>query len=509
MHRRSLLRASAAAAGIIAWPALSLPAKSTAKRILRLAYGGDVLTLDPIKTAYGPDILVQGMMFARLLRANIDRTELMPGLAETWEISPDGKTYTFHLAAARFSDGSPITAQDVAFSWNRMRFQKDSVYAAPFQPLQKIEAIDGKTVVMTLDRRFTPFLNLTEIWNTGIVPKAVVEKMGEEAFARAPVTSGPFAFVEWRPGDRVVLTRNENYYRNGLPHLDGIEFRYVPDDNNRIAMLQAGEIDAALGVPAARMAELKAAGYRADPEPSAVTYDMLVNHAREPFNNLKFRQAVSHGIDRAAIAQAVTLGTGAPASSIYSPALDYFDKSLPVLRRDVEKAKALLTESGKVAPSFELDLNAGLVDDEKASVLIQAQLAEIGIAVRINKIDASLSWTRLAEGEYEASMQWWYNETRDPDNALRWCAWGAGENKSYFTRYNNDRVNKLIDEAAGESDSARRAAQYAEIQKITVDEVAQVALYHPAWLNAYNPEIKGLLLNVGLQFSSLDEATFG
>lgn len=510
MDRRTfLLNASAAAAGsIAAWPALSLPANAEGKKILRFAYGADVLTLDPIKTTYRSDILIQGMMFGRLLQANIDRTELGPGLAEKWEISSDEKTYTFQLAEANFSDGSPITAEDVAFSWNRMRFQKDSAYAGPFQPLVKIEAVDGKTVVMTLDRPFTPFLGLTEIWNTGIVPKAAVEKMGDEAFARAPVTSGPFGFVEWRPGDRVVLARNEHYYRKGLPRLDGIEFRYVPDDNNKIAMLQANEIDVVLGVPAARMAELKAAGYRADPEPSTATYDMLINHSKEPFNDLKFRQAVNHGIDRTAIAQAVTMGTGTPASSIYAPALDYFDKSLPVVQRDVEKAKALLAESGKPG-AFILNQNAGELDEEKASVLIQAQLAEVGINVTIAKIDSTQSWTRLVDGEYEATMQWWYNETRDPDNALRWCAWGAGENKSYYTRYNNETVNKLIEDAAGEKDPAKRAAQYAEIQKITAEEVAQFALYYPAWLNAYSPQVKGLLLNVALQFSALDEATLG
>jgi peptide/nickel transport system substrate-binding protein len=402
MDRRSFLYTSAAAASIVAWPALSLPVNAEGKKILRMAYGADVLTLDPIKTTYRSDILIQGMMFARLLQANIDRTEIGPGLAEKWEISPDQTVYTFHLADAHFSDGSPITAEDVAFSWNRMRFQKDSAYAGPFQPLKKIEATDGKTVVMTLERPFTPFLNLTEIWNTGIVPKAAVEKMGDEAFARAPVTSGPFAFVEWRPGDRVVLARNEHYYRKGLPHLDGIEFRYVPDDNNKIAMLQAGEIDVVLGVPAARMAELKAAGFRADPEPSTTTYDMLINHSKEPFNDLKFRQAVNYGIDRTAIAAAVTLGTGSPASSIYAPSLDYFDKSLPVVQRDVEKAKALLAESGKTGATFVLNQNAGELDEEKATVLIQAQLAEVGINVTIAKIDSTQSWTRRVDGEYEA-----------------------------------------------------------------------------------------------------------
>ncbi|WP_151114421.1 ABC transporter substrate-binding protein [Hypericibacter adhaerens] len=505
MDRRSFLKATAYAASLASLPGIAFSARAADSKILRMGYGSDVLTLDPIKTVYGSDIIIQGMMFARLLQANADRSEVGPGLAEKWDISEDGKTYTFYLRDAKFSDGSPITAEDVAFSYTRMRFQKDSAYAAPFQPLKEAKAKDAKTVVFTLDRRFTPFLTLTEIWNTGIVPKAAVEKMGDDAYAKAPVTSGPFKFVEWKPGDRVVLARNEHYYKEGLPHLDGLEFRYVADDNTRVSMLQAGEIDVCIGYPVARQPELKAAGFRADADISSVTYDMLINHSKAPFDNLKFRQAISHGIDRQAIADAVTLGSGRPATSIFSPELNFFDKSLPLIQRDVEKAKGLLADSGVADPSFELLVSAGIADDEKTAVLVQAQLAEIGITVTVSKIDSTSVWTRLIDGDYQAELNWWYNETRDPDNALRWCAWGAGDNKSYYTRYNNEEVNKLIDEAAGETDDAKRGALYAQIQKICVDEVAQVAMFHPNWLNGYSPKVKDLILNIGLQFSEIDQ----
>jgi peptide/nickel transport system substrate-binding protein len=505
MDRRSFLKTTAFAAGLASLPSLSFSARAADAKILRMGYGSDVLTLDPIKTVYGSDIMIQGMMFARLLQANADRSDVGPGLAEKWDISDDGLIYTFYLRDAKFSDGSPITAEDVAFSYTRMRFQKDSAYAAPFQPLKEAKAKDAKTVVMTLDRKFTPFLTLTEIWNTGIVPKAAVEKMGDDAFAKAPVCSGPFKFVEWKPGDRVTLAKNEHYYREGLPHLDGLEFRYVPDDNARVSMLQAGELDVCITYPAARQAELKAAGFRADPETSSVTYDMLINHSKAPFDNLKFRQAVSHGIDRQAISDTVTLGSGVAATSIFSPALNYFDKSLPLIQRDVAKAQGLLKDSGVSDASFELLVSAGVADDEKTAVLIQAQLAEVGITVNVSKIDSTSVWTRLIDGDYQAQLNWWYNETRDPDNALRWCAWGAGENKSYYTRYNNDEVNKLIDQAAGETDDAKRGALYAKIQLICVEEVAQVAMFHPNWLNGYSPKVKDLILNIGLQFSEIDQ----
>lgn len=312
-------------------------------------------------------------------------------------------------------------------------------------------------------------------------------------------------FVEWKAGDRVIMARNEHFYRDGLPKLDGLDFIYVPDDNTRIAMLQAGELDVTYGVPFARMKELEGSGVTPVAETSSITYDMLINNSAEPFNNIKFRQAVSFGIDRKEICDSVTLGHGVPATSIFSPSLDYFDKSLPLIARDVAKAKALLADSGQ-KPAFELILNAGISDEEKAGVLIQSQLAEVGITVTINKIDPGQAWTQLVDGKYQAMMNWWYNETQDPDNAVRWCIWGAGDNKSYYTRYNNDQVNKLIDEASGESDKAKRAELYAQIQKTAVEEVAQVALYHPAWTSARSPKVSGLTLNIGFQFSGLDEA---
>lgn len=509
MRRRTFLASAAGATAIIVSPSLARRVHSQDRKVLRMGMSAEVLTLDPIKTVYGPDIIIQGIMFSRLLRANADRSETPPGLAASTDISDDGLTYTFHLADAKFSDGSPITAEDVAFSYTRMRFQKDSAYAAPFSALEEAKAVDPKTVVMRLGRRFTPFLTLTELWNSGIVPKADVEKKGDEEYARNPVSSGPFRLVEWRQGDRVILEKNPHYYRAGLPHLDGVELMYVPDDNTRMSMLQAGELDMMLSVPAPRVQELIGLGFRAQPEPSSVTNCMLINHAAEPFSDLKVRQAVSAAIDRAAIAQTVTSGFAIPGSAMMAPVLDFFNKDLPVPTRDIEKSKALLAEAGKTGLSFELMIAAGIVDDERVAVLIQSQCAEAGITVNVSKVDSTQAWTRLVDGEYQATINWWYNETRDPDSALRWALLGSGENKSYYTRYNNERVNQLIEEASGETDPEKRRPKYYELQKIAYDEVNYIALYYPPYFNAYSPKVQGLILNPHYQFSSMDEATLG
>jgi peptide/nickel transport system substrate-binding protein len=481
-------------------------ARAQAKNVLRIGMEAEVLTLDPIKTVYGPDILIQGIMFSRLMRASADRKDLFPALAESHSISDDGKTYTFKIREAKFSDGSPITAEDVAFSYTRMRFQKDSAYAGPFTALEKTEAPDPRTVVMHLNKKFTPFIQLVEIWNSGIVPKADVEKQGDEKFAQAPVSSGPFRFVEWRKGDRVILEKNPHYYREGLPHLDGIEMIYVPDDNTRVSMLKAGEVDMIMGTPFPLIKQLAADGFQATPEPASVIYDLLINHSAEPFNDMLVRQAISAGIDRQAITDAVTLGLGKPASSLMAPVLNYFNTDLPVPVRDVAKAKDLLAKAGKPNLSFDLTISAGVAADERTAVLLQSQLAEAGVNVNIAKVDSTQEWTSLVDGSYQATLNWWYNETLDPDVALRWSIWGAGENKSYYTRYNNDRVNQLLEQAAAEPEGDGRKALYFEAQKIAYEEVAQIGLYYPPYRNVYSTKVEGVRLNPGYQFSTIDEA---
>ena len=487
MRRRNFMQGTAALAVLSSSPLFARYVRAQGKNILRMGFADEVLTLDPIKTVYGPDILIQGIMFSRLLRASADRKELFPGLAESYEISPDGKTYTFKLADAKFSDGSPITAEDVAFSYNRMRFQKDSAYAGPFTALEKVEAIDPKTVVMHLNKTFTPFIQNVEMWNSGIVPKAAVEAMGDEKFAQAPVSSGPFRLVEWRKGDRVILEKNPNYYRAGLALLDGIEIIYVPDDNTRVSMLRAGEVDMIMGAPYPLIQALGAEGFQATPEPSSVISEMLINHSAEPFNDILVRQAVSAAIDRKAIADAVTLGMAQPASSLMAPVLNYFNTDLPVPVRDVAKAKELLAKAGKSNLAFDLMISAGLAADERTAVLIQSQLAEAGITVNITKVDSTQAWNSLVDGSYQATLNWWYNETPDPDVALRWAIWGAGDNKSYYTRFNNDRVNQILEEAAATPEGDARKALYFEAQKIAYDEVAQIGLFYPPTRNVYSP----------------------
>jgi peptide/nickel transport system substrate-binding protein len=189
--------------------------------------------------------------------------------------------------------------------------------------------------------------------------------------------------------------------------------------------------------------------------------------------------------------------------------LNYFNTDLPVIARDVAKAKSLLAEAGKPSVTFELVISAGVTTDERTAILMQSQLAEVGFTVNISKVDSTEEWNRLVDGKYQATLNWWYNETRDPDNALRWAIWGDGDNKSYYTRYNNPKVNQLLDQGAAIPDGDQRKAIYFEAQKISFEEVAQIGLYYPNYHDGMSSKVQGFVLNPGYQYSTIDEVKLG
>lgn len=485
--------------------ALLLPAGGAgADDIVRIVSGYPTTTLDPARSAAAGNIETFGQLYARLVRRNADGT-LEPGLAESWNVSDDGKTVTLTLRDAKFSDGSPITADDVVFSLLRVRDLPDSAYSAPLQQMADANAINAKTVEIALKTVFAPFIGNLEVFNTGIVSKADVEKRGEkEAFAGAPVTSGPYMVKEWKPNDRLVLAANPNYWRTGYPKNDGAELIEVGDENTRVTMMISGDVDAVRGVPWSQVTDLQSReGISVPLEPSTVIFMTLLNHARAPFDDVKVRQAAAHAIDTKAVTKAMTFGHAQPANTTLPGALDFHDKSNPGIAYDPAAAKSLL--EGKAPADPLIILITDNPESERLAVLLQAQWAAVGLTSKIEKVDSGVWWDRVPKGDYDAAPTWWYNETPDPDLAVRWALCGTCGNKSFYTNYNNTRINELTEAGAAELDSAKRAEIYRQIQEITTNEVSQIPLYYPPYSNAYSKRVTGLMMTPSLQWT-LEEA---
>ncbi len=492
------------AAGLVAVePAL-------AADVIRVVSPYQTTTLDPMRSAAAGNIETYGQLYSRLLRRNSETGVLEPGLAETWEISEDGKSYTFHLRNAQFSDGSPITAGDVAFSLERIRSEKKSAYPAPLGSVQSVTAADPKTVVITLKSAFAPFLGNAEIWNMGIVSKADVEKRGEEAaFATVPITSGPYEVKQWKPNERLILEPNPHYWRKGYPKSNAtVELIEIASPETRVAMLKAGEIDAVRAVSWAQIDELKtdeAIDMRL--EPSTTIYMTLLNHQREPFSNLKARQAAAMAIDNKAMAKAITRGYAEPANTTLPGSVDFHDKDYPGIPYDPANAKELLAESGMAGHEVKILATAD-APSQQTALLIQAQWQAIGLKPVIVNVDGGAWWDATGKGDYDAAANWWYNETPDPDLAVRWAVCGSCGSKSYNTFYANPKVDALVEHGTKEVDEAKRAEIYKEIQKITTEEVAQIPLYYAPNAVAYSKRLVGLKLTPSLQWT-LEETSIG
>lgn len=393
----------------------------------------------------------------------------------------------------------------MAFSLNRVATDPESAYPAAYAALAEAVAVDEDTVEVRLEHPSAPMLDYMEIFNAGIVSKADVEARGEEAFTSAPVTSGPFMVEEWRPNDRLILAANPNYWREGYPRIDGAELIEVSDANTRASMILAGEAEAVRAVPYPQVAEIEAAeGVSVPLEPSTVIYVVLPNHGRPPFDNPEARRAAALALDREAITNAISLGMAETANSTLPSALTYYAPDIEGPGYDPEAARAILEEQGLVGTEIVLLVPP---DGEQLATLLQAQWDAVGFRTRPERVDSGLWWDRLMDGDYDATASWWYNETEDPDLAVRWALCGTCGNNSFYTNYDNARVNELTEAALRELDPAAREEMYREIQQITVDELAQIPLWYAPYVNAYSDRITGLGLTPSLQWT-LEEADF-
>ena len=463
--------------------------------VLTIGRREDSTTLDPVMSAQNVDFWVFMNIYDQLVRVDRSGTKLEPGLAESWTVSDDGLTYTFTMRDAKFSDGSPITSEDAAFSLTRIRDDEGSMWSESYQSIAKLETPDPKTLVVTLSVPSAAFLSTLAMPATAIVSKAGMASMGQEAYAEDPVASGAFTVKEWLRGDRVVLEKNPNFWQADRVQLDGVEWISVPDDNTRMLKVQAGELDAAIFVPFSRISELeKDAKLKVLLDLGTREDALIINHTNPALAKLAVREALDMAIDKQAIVEAVTFGIGEEANSYISKgALYYYADNL---RRphDPAKAKEMLAAAGETGLTLNYIVNAGDEVDEQIAVLIQQQLAEAGVTVNLQKIDPSQTWDTLVNGDYDLTVNYWTNDILDPDQKTTFTL-GHDVNMNFYTRYKNPEVKDLVAAARSESDPAKREAMYVKLQIIAKADVNWIDLYYSPYRNVTQSNIENFYQN--------------
>lgn len=441
---------------------------------LIVANYADTNALDPINTGSATAANVFLQIYDYLIYQNPDGS-ISPRLAESWE-QPDDKTYVLHLKkGVKFHNGEPFTADDAMFTINRGR---TSVTATGSNVLlamiQDVKKIDDYTISIHLDKPFTPFLYVfSEVWG-GVVSKKVIEEIGNDAHNRAPVGTGPFKFVEWIKGDRVVLDRNDDYHGE-KPEFARLVIRAVPEDSVRTIELESGAIDMAYQVHVNDFKRIEANPKLNLQRMNALRTNFIIfNCSKAPFDDVRVRHAIAKAVDVAGLQKAVYRGAGyAPAGPLPAD-MRYSDKSLATPAQDIEGAKKLLDEAGVK------DLKITIMTNEQkdrvdAATIIQAQLAEIGVKADIQVLEYGVLLDKMDRGEHDIALSGWGNNLPDPEFALARLYHTRGLKSTNISFFSNKEFDALLDKGVGVPEGDERSAVYKEVQKMFIDQMP--ALY--------------------------------
>jgi peptide/nickel transport system substrate-binding protein len=467
------------------------PQSNTPPGTLYVALDDEPPELDPnLSTAY-VDRQVMASLYDKLVDIN-QQSEIVPMLAQSYEVSDDDLVYTFHLRKGiKFHDGTEFNAE--AVKYNLDRYQKeDSVRSTEVEPIKSVEAVDEYTVRVTLSEPFAPFLAvLTD--RAGIIasPKAIKENNGR--ISKDPVGTGPFKFVERVRGDHITVEKNPDYWREGLPKLDKIIYRGITDENVQYQNFQSGELDLIDSIPVVEVNGLQKSGdYRVSIEPGLGYNGIWLNVTRPPFDNEKLRQAVYHLVDRQAVAKAALRNVGGtPANSPFSKQIWAYGKSDEYPPPSVEEAKQLLKEAGKPNGfSFTFKIAAGDPLLQQIGQIIQSNLKPAGIKVKLEQVEFGTLLEQNTSGDFEAMLLGWSGRI-DPD--LNIYSFMVTDGDFNASGYSNPEVDKLLGEARTTSDRDKRKQLYDQVMEILHEEVPYVYLYHSNLTTdfAMQPTVKG------------------
>ncbi|MBW7457445.1 glutathione ABC transporter substrate-binding protein [Paenibacillus sepulcri] len=505
---------NAANAGNTAADTAEQPAATKDGNDIVIAVNANFITLDPHNTSDTLSISGSRSIYEGLMGFD-ENMALVPALADSYKISDDGLTYTFTLHEnVKFQDGTDFNADAVKINIERILDEKNNLrMRKSFTKVAKIETPDAKTVVITLSEPYNAFLNKMAM--ALMISPAALEKFGDK-IGQNPVGTGPFKMKEWVQGDRLVVEKNADYWQEGLPKVDSITFKPVPENGSRIAMLKTGEADFIYPMPTEQVAEVEGKdGIVVDKADSTIVRYITLNTLKAPYDDVKIRQAINYAIDKDAYIKVVKSGLATKLDSTMSSKTQYYAQQTGY-DYDIEKAKSLLADAG-YPDGFEAEI-WGENDSEsvKGMQFIQQQLALVGIKLEVKSMEGATLSDQInsAATPEDAKIQMWYvswsPSSGDADGATRGLFSSdmfppAGSNTAY---YKNDNVDKWIEEANKATDPEKAKAIYGDIQKtiwedtpwafLGVDQtitgkksyVDGVKVYPDGSINVKNAEIK-------------------
>lgn len=475
-------------------------------QVLVFGRGADSVSLDPAIVTDGESFKVTQNLFETLLNFGEQNTTIHPGLAKEWQVSDDGLTYTFQLQeGVKFHDGTDFNAEAVVKNINRWKggTEEDFYY---FNSMFKAEGTDviadvkadgDYTVVFTLSRPQAPFLKNLAMSPFGIASPTAFEAAGDK-FGDNPVGTGPFKFTEWKRNDSITIEKNADYWQQGLPKLDKVIFRSIPDNSARLNALTAGDIDLADGInPSDGKTVEGNADLQLIERPSMNIGYLGLTNTRPPFDNKLVRQAVNYAIDKQAIVDAFFEGRAQVAANPMPSSISGYNEAIEPYPYDPEKAKSLLAEAGYDGKEIELWAmpvpRPYMPDGAKVAEVIQKNLEDVGIKSKIVTFEWATYLEKAKNGEADAFMLGWTGDNGDADNFIYTLLDKDNIGSNNYAYYSNDEVHDLLIKAQSETDENVRNDLYKKAQEIIHEDAPWVPLAHSTPLLAAKAGVKGFL----------------
>ena len=448
--------------------------------------------LDPTSAAAGAiDSVLYTNVFEGLTRFMGDGS-VVPGLAESWEISEDGLTYTFKLReGVTFHDGTTMDAEDVKFTLDRINAE-DSANAqkALYAAISEVNVTDPQTVEVKLSEP-----NGNMLFNLAWGDAVIVAPETVETIKQTPIGTGAFKFENWNQGDKITLTRNDDYWGEA-PALASATFKFISDPTAAFASVMAEDVDVFTGFPAPE----NIPQFEADPRFQVLIGStegetiLSINNKREPFDNVKVREAVAHAIDRQAIIDGAMFGYGTPIGTHFAPHNpDYVDLT-EMSSYDPEKSKALLAEAG-FPDGFETTLHLPPPSyARRGGEIIAAQLAEVGIKAQITNVEWAQWLETVFKGkDFGLSI---VSHTEPMDINIY-------ANPDYYFQYDNAEFQSLITEFNKTAEPAARTEMLAKAQRMIVEDYVNGYLFQLAFPTIAKAGVEGLWVNAPTQATDL------
>jgi peptide/nickel transport system substrate-binding protein len=452
-----------------------LPAAITARAADKQKFVVDLVnepsTLDP-QLQWNPDsYFVYRNIFDNLVTRDNDGT-IIGEVATSWKAVSDKQVVFTIRGGITFHDGTPLTAADVAFSVNRIIDPKlASPQISQFNKIAKAEATGDHEVTLTLISPYPALL--AQLTKLSIVPKHVVDAIGNAAFNLAPVGSGPYKFVKWDRGVAVTLDRNDAYWGTKAPFPQAV-FRAVPDASTRLADLQSGTVDFARALTSDQAAQLSgSANVKALPVLTERLSYIRINETKPPFDNPALRQALAYAIDKDGITQGILGGLDKPLGQMVTPAHFGWSTSVPSLGYDPDKAKALIASAGK--PS-KFHLTIGAFFDQRVAEAVQQELQDVGFDVDISQVDTPTFLQLIQKGPNDGptlAISTSSCACQDADGAL----YSLFHSGSSWTIVAKPEIDSLLDEAGSSSDDNQRLDDYRKVSDWIATDIPAVPLY--------------------------------